>query len=63
MGQRNAVLGGRGACGRFYRGLLWSSLWATKRCFEWGKRLWTLPLGPSVEVPMGPRGDACGLIH
>merc|ERR1712091_640988 len=39
---------------------------ATKRCPGWGRRMWTPPLGPSVELTMGPRnavlggGDACG---
>eukprot|EP00959_Pyramimonas_sp_CCMP1952_P269197 5628213-Pyramimonas_sp.AAC.1 len=31
---------------------------ATKRCPGWGKRMWTPPLGPSVELPMGLRNAA-----
>eukprot|EP00959_Pyramimonas_sp_CCMP1952_P176165 3681250-Pyramimonas_sp.AAC.1 len=37
-----------------------------KRCTWRGKRMWTLPIGPSVELPMRPRnaalggGNACG---
>eukprot|EP00959_Pyramimonas_sp_CCMP1952_P363222 7606307-Pyramimonas_sp.AAC.1 len=40
---------------------------ATKRCTGCGRRMRAAPLGPSVELPMGPRnavlggGDACGL--
>eukprot|EP00959_Pyramimonas_sp_CCMP1952_P047721 996189-Pyramimonas_sp.AAC.1 len=42
---------------------------ATKRSTGWGRRMRTLPLGPSVELPMGPRsalrggGDARGRCH
>eukprot|EP00959_Pyramimonas_sp_CCMP1952_P365311 7650808-Pyramimonas_sp.AAC.1 len=28
-------------------------IWATKRCAERGARMRNLPLGPSVEIPMG----------
>eukprot|EP00959_Pyramimonas_sp_CCMP1952_P344422 7213728-Pyramimonas_sp.AAC.1 len=27
----------------------------TKRCTEWGGRVRSLPVAPSVELPMGPR--------
>eukprot|EP00959_Pyramimonas_sp_CCMP1952_P382593 8016862-Pyramimonas_sp.AAC.1 len=39
---------------------------ATKRCTECDGRTWPPPLGPSVELPVGPRtaalcvADACG---
>eukprot|EP00959_Pyramimonas_sp_CCMP1952_P330215 6914062-Pyramimonas_sp.AAC.1 len=42
---------------------------ATERCAGWGRRMWTLPLGPEVEPPMWPQsavlggGDACGHRH
>eukprot|EP00959_Pyramimonas_sp_CCMP1952_P371023 7770276-Pyramimonas_sp.AAC.1 len=41
----------------------------TKRCAGWGERMRTPPLGPSLELPLGPRtaalggGDACMCIH
>eukprot|EP00959_Pyramimonas_sp_CCMP1952_P304287 6368411-Pyramimonas_sp.AAC.1 len=41
----------------------------TRWCSGWGKRMWTLPLGPSVELPTGPRiatlggGNACECSH
>eukprot|EP00959_Pyramimonas_sp_CCMP1952_P345067 7226765-Pyramimonas_sp.AAC.1 len=31
---------------------------ATKRCIGCGRRTWPPPLGPSVELPMGPRNAA-----
>eukprot|EP00959_Pyramimonas_sp_CCMP1952_P416232 8720811-Pyramimonas_sp.AAC.1 len=42
---------------------------ATKRYIGWGRCKRTAPLGPSVEIPTGPRnavlggGDACELRH
>ena len=36
---------------------------ATKRCPGWGRRMRTPPLGPSVELPMGPRNAALGGGH
>eukprot|EP00959_Pyramimonas_sp_CCMP1952_P394187 8259520-Pyramimonas_sp.AAC.1 len=40
-----------------------------ERCTGWVRRMWTPPLGHSVELPMGPRnpvlagGDECGNRH
>eukprot|EP00959_Pyramimonas_sp_CCMP1952_P164707 3442898-Pyramimonas_sp.AAC.1 len=33
---------------------------ATKRCIERGKRMLPQPLGPSVELPVGPRSVVLG---
>eukprot|EP00959_Pyramimonas_sp_CCMP1952_P288176 6026208-Pyramimonas_sp.AAC.1 len=33
---------------------------ATKRCTGLGRRMRTAPLGPSVELPMGPRNGVLG---
>eukprot|EP00959_Pyramimonas_sp_CCMP1952_P219523 4590042-Pyramimonas_sp.AAC.1 len=66
MGQRSVLLDGEthvdtaaGAFGGALHG-------ATKHCTGWGRRIWTPPLGPSVELHMVPRnavlgwGNECG---
>eukprot|EP00959_Pyramimonas_sp_CCMP1952_P177841 3716921-Pyramimonas_sp.AAC.1 len=60
MGPRNGVLGGEthanaatGAFGGAPHG-------ATKHCTGWRRRVRTPPLGPSVELPLGPRSSALG---
>eukprot|EP00959_Pyramimonas_sp_CCMP1952_P456975 9474059-Pyramimonas_sp.AAC.1 len=33
---------------------------ATKRCTGWRRHMWSQPLGPSVELPMGPQNVVLG---
>eukprot|EP00959_Pyramimonas_sp_CCMP1952_P201610 4216176-Pyramimonas_sp.AAC.1 len=48
------------ACGLCHWGLRWSSLWGHEPCdgcaeMRGGPRMRSVPLGPSVELPVGPR--------
>eukprot|EP00959_Pyramimonas_sp_CCMP1952_P328344 6874245-Pyramimonas_sp.AAC.1 len=67
MGPRNIVLGRRGAFGLRHWDPRSSSLYGHEALCGWARRTRAAPLGPSLELPMGPRravlgvGDACGL--
>ena len=54
-----ADMGGADACGHRHWGLRWSSQWGHETCegcAGMGRVIMrTLPEGPSVELPMGPR--------
>eukprot|EP00959_Pyramimonas_sp_CCMP1952_P280486 5863022-Pyramimonas_sp.AAC.1 len=71
MGPRNALLctGWGDACEHPTGAFGGAPYGATTRCIMWGRRMRTPPLGPSVELPMGPRntvvggGDACEHRH
>eukprot|EP00959_Pyramimonas_sp_CCMP1952_P245591 5133119-Pyramimonas_sp.AAC.1 len=49
-----AVLGGGDACELRHWDVRWT-YGAAKHCIRWGRRMRTAPLGPSLELPMGPR--------
>ena len=56
MGPRHAVLGGGGTHAIGATGTFGGAPYgATKRCPGWGGRMQSVPLGPSVELPMGLR--------
>eukprot|EP00959_Pyramimonas_sp_CCMP1952_P166098 3471473-Pyramimonas_sp.AAC.2 len=66
MGPQNSRLGGGGACGRCQWAFGGTPSGATKRCPRLGVRMRAVALGPSVDLPVGPRnsmlggGGACG---
>eukprot|EP00959_Pyramimonas_sp_CCMP1952_P167683 3504548-Pyramimonas_sp.AAC.1 len=65
MGPRNAVLGVADACIHPHWGFRRSSEWghetATKRGSGCCGCMWSPPLGPQVELCMGPRNAVLGV--
>eukprot|EP00959_Pyramimonas_sp_CCMP1952_P214146 4480623-Pyramimonas_sp.AAC.1 len=55
MGPRSAVLHGETHASCTTGTIGGAPYGATKRCTTWGRRMRIAPLGPSVELPMGPR--------